>query len=303
MLASNVALWVLWLSACLLTRQVVGHFTLLQTNCKDPDGTRLLNVATIVFLAVGVLVFAVFLCDYYTQWLHKHLRRLFDYNRSGHRWTCLMRPAVMSGLIYATWLAFLTTAYELAAQPNSSLLAATEETATFPAVLSIALCIRPVADVVKVLTKIHKRKCREKKDAARQIAASREPDPPRSVLEAQTSFAPLSEPKPDPIPGNRTAPAPDAHGRRAPSLRDVDERVERRRRRRHESEADSDRSHEVADEERAEQREHSCRRRWGDSGGTRILRILHRLVSCRDARRCSEPEEAMARSSAVWRIQ
>ncbi|GAA5961709.1 hypothetical protein JCM21900_000640 [Sporobolomyces salmonicolor] len=245
MLASNIALWVLWLFAFLLTRQVVGHFKLLQTNCKDPDGTRLLNVATIVLLAVGVFVFVAFLCNYFTQWLHKHRRRLFDYNRSGDRWTRLMLPAVMSGLIYAPWLAFLWTAYELAAQPNSSLLAATlrshEETATFPTVLSIALCIRPVANVVKELTKIHKRKCREKKDAARQTAASREPDPPRSVVEAQTSFAPLSEPKPDPILGNRTASAPGAHGRRAPSLREVDERVERRRRRRHESEADSDR--------------------------------------------------------------
>ncbi|GAA5897912.1 hypothetical protein JCM5296_004967 [Sporobolomyces johnsonii] len=241
MLGSNVALWVLWLFAFLLTRKVFGPFKLLQTNCKDPDGTRLLNVATIIFLAVGIFVFVVFVCNYYTQWLHRHLRRLFDYNRSGDRWTRLMLPAIVSGLLYATWMAFLWTAYELAAQPDSSLLSATEETATFPTVLSIALCMRPVADIAKALMKIHKRKRREKKDAARKLTAELEPEEPL-LVDAHPSATHLPEPSPE----IRIVPALDDRRPLASSSssRRTGEGGERRR---HPNEVDGDEINELAD--------------------------------------------------------
>ncbi|GAA5864039.1 hypothetical protein JCM1840_000681 [Sporobolomyces johnsonii] len=237
--ASRRALFV----RAVLTRKVFGPFKLLQTNCKDPDGTRLLNVATIVFLAVGIFVFVVFVCNYYTQWLHRHLRRLFDYNRSGDRWTRLMLPAIVSGLLYATWMAFLWTAYELAAQPDSSLLSATEETATFPTVLSIALCMRPVADIAKALMKIHKRKRREKKDAARKLTAEPEPEPAKPLLvDAHTSATHLPEPS---SPEIRIVPAPfDRRPLASSSSRDTGEGGERRR---HQNEVDGEGIRELAD--------------------------------------------------------
>ncbi|GAA5872948.1 hypothetical protein JCM8547_003272 [Rhodosporidiobolus lusitaniae] len=168
MLAANVALAVLWLVSYLLVHEYVGSFTLIQTDCEDPDGTSILKIAASVFLGISVFIFFVFLLNFYTQWLSKHLRRVFDYSRSANRWTRLAVPAIFSGLIFALWVTLLWTSYELAAQPDSSLLATTEESATFPTVLSIALTIKPICDLIKAFFKSYKRNQRERKDKRKE---------------------------------------------------------------------------------------------------------------------------------------
>ncbi|GAA5971149.1 hypothetical protein JCM11641_004162 [Rhodosporidiobolus odoratus] len=174
MLGANVALWILWLFTFLVVHQVFGSFKVIQANCEDPTGLKLLIESTIVFLCISVIIFVVFIFNFYSQWLHRRLRAIFDYSRHSNRWTRLAVPAVFGGSVFTLWLTLLWTSYELAAQPSSSLLAATEQSATFPTVLSIALTIKPVCDLIKAVFKSYKRRRRERKEAARKEREQRE---------------------------------------------------------------------------------------------------------------------------------
>ncbi|GAA6003060.1 hypothetical protein JCM10207_001967 [Rhodosporidiobolus poonsookiae] len=216
MLLANFSLLVLWIITFLLVRGVVGSFTLIQTDCTDPSGTQLLETSTMVFLVLALIICVLYVlklarfssfssfplrliprfCSYSPTFLHKHVKRVFAYTKSDkdqrsltqrERWTAVLVPVMVGGVVFATWQALLWTAYSLAAQPDSSLLAVTEETATFPTVLSLALCARSATDLVKAIYRARKRKHRSSKDTAKQ---NRTP-----ALAAQTSSA-VPSPRP-----------------------------------------------------------------------------------------------------------
>ncbi|GAA5925964.1 hypothetical protein JCM10213_007334 [Rhodosporidiobolus nylandii] len=175
MLTANVTLSLLWLFTLLCVHEVVGSFKLIQTTCEDPAGTALLSIATEVFLALGAVVLFVFLLNFYSHWLHRQLRRILDYNRDPGLVVRLALPGILSGTVFTLWATLLWSSYSLAAQPNSSLLASTEESATFPTTLSIALCVKPVCDLIKAFFKIYKRRAREAKDQAKEAAKQATP--------------------------------------------------------------------------------------------------------------------------------
>ncbi|BGP25259.1 hypothetical protein Rt10032_c04g1847 [Rhodotorula toruloides] len=170
MLGSNAALFILWLVTLLFVNGIIGSFKLLQTNCPDPTGTSLLSISTIIAIGLSLSVFAVTCANFYSHWVHYHLRRIFDYSRDGNRWTRMIVPAIFSGTVFTVWLALLWTSYELAAQPSSSLLAGTEQMTTFPTILSITLTVKPVCDLVKAMWKHHRRSENEAKDRKKKDA-------------------------------------------------------------------------------------------------------------------------------------
>ncbi|BGO92056.1 hypothetical protein NBRC10512_000787 [Rhodotorula toruloides] len=175
MLGSNAALFILWLVTLLYVHGIVGSFKLTQTNCPDPTGTSLLSISTIVAIGLSLVVFVVTCANFYSHWVHYHLRRIFDYSRDGNRWTRMVVPAIFSGTVFATWLSLLWSSYELAAQPSSSLLAGTEQMTTFPTILSITLTVKPVCDLVKAMWKHHRRSENEAKERKKMEAqATRE---------------------------------------------------------------------------------------------------------------------------------
>ncbi|BGP32737.1 hypothetical protein JCM10296v2_004521 [Rhodotorula toruloides] len=177
MLGSNAALFILWLVTILYVHGIIGSFKLIQTNCPDPTGTSLLSISTILAIGLSLVVFVVTCANFYSQWVHFHLRRIFDYSRDGNRWTRMVVPAIFSGAVFTTWLSLLWTSYELAAQPSSSLLAGTEQMTTFPTILSITLTVKPVCDLVKAMWKHHRRSENEAKDRKKKEAqAVREPE-------------------------------------------------------------------------------------------------------------------------------
>ncbi|GAA6058944.1 hypothetical protein JCM10212_002896 [Sporobolomyces blumeae] len=192
----------LWLTAFLFVNGPLPSFDLAQTNCEDPHGTSILRAGSITFLALSPVILLLFVFNYHTQWLPRNLRRVFDYNRDGSHFTRFLLPAILSGLVFALWQILLWTSYELAVQPDSSLLGTTEESTTFASVLSLALCIKPVADLVKAIAKLLKRKRRERKELAHQQAAHRTPratptvlpQPPSSSFEGPKLEIPTFEP-------------------------------------------------------------------------------------------------------------
>ncbi|GAA5932244.1 uncharacterized protein JCM15063_001168 [Sporobolomyces koalae] len=155
-------LWTAWLVAFLFIHISPSFFSLAQTNCPDPNGTVVLKHSSIVFLALGPPIVLAFRLNYHTKDLPHQLRRVFDFNRDGSLWTRALLPATFSGVIFALWQALLWYSYALASQPDSSLLAATEQSASYATVLSLALTIKPAADLLKALTKMHKRKMLER---------------------------------------------------------------------------------------------------------------------------------------------
>ncbi|GAA5844477.1 hypothetical protein JCM9279_006319 [Rhodotorula babjevae] len=178
MIVANALLFLLWLAVFLLVHGDVGGFTFIQTTCTDPSSTELLTTASIALLCFSVLIFAVCALNFYSHVLHFHVRRILDYSRGPGFWSQLAVPAVFSSIVFSLWLALLWTSYELAAQPSSSLLAESEQSTTFATILSIALVVKPVSDLVKALFKLHRRKSRLAKSKLRQRASL--PDPPPS---------------------------------------------------------------------------------------------------------------------------
>ncbi|GAA5837442.1 hypothetical protein JCM5353_007112 [Sporobolomyces roseus] len=164
---SVFVLWLIWLLAFFFVHETIPTFTLSQTDCPDPEGTELLKHSSITFLALGPLVIVAFVLNYHTQWLPRQLRKILDFNRDSSFWTRFLLPALFSGAIFTLWQALLWEGYHLASQPDSSLLASTEKSATFATVLSLALTIKPVTDLVKALAKIRKRTQRERDEAAK----------------------------------------------------------------------------------------------------------------------------------------
>ncbi|GAA5923992.1 hypothetical protein JCM3775_005567 [Rhodotorula graminis] len=151
MIVANGALFLLWLAVFLLVHGVIGGFKFIQTTCTDPNATELLTTASIALLCFSVVVFAVCALNFYSHILRFHIRRVLDYSRGPSFWSQLAVPAVFSSIVFSLWLALLWTSYDLAAQPSSSLLAETEQSTTFATVLSIALVVKPVSDLVWVL--------------------------------------------------------------------------------------------------------------------------------------------------------
>ncbi|GAA5890747.1 hypothetical protein JCM8208_004982 [Rhodotorula glutinis] len=179
MIVANGALFLLWLAVFLLVHGVIGGFNFVQTSCTDPQATELLTTASIALLCFSVIIFAVCALNFYSHILHFHIRRVLDYSRGPGFWSQLAVPAVFSTIVFSLWLALLWTSYELAAQPTSSLLAESEQSTTFATILSIALVVKPVSDLVKALFKLHRRKSRLAKSKLRQRASL--PDPPPSL--------------------------------------------------------------------------------------------------------------------------
>ncbi|GAA5896431.1 hypothetical protein JCM6882_001011 [Rhodosporidiobolus microsporus] len=159
MLSANVALFVLWLMTFLFVHEVFGSFKLIQKDCEDPTGTKLLIISVQVFLGLTVFVLIV---------LFFTIRLIFDYSRNEARWSRSFVPGIFSGIFFALWLTLLWVSYSMAAKPDSSLLAGSEEAATFPTVLSIALCIKPMCDIAKAFMKKHKAKRRDAKAKAQR---------------------------------------------------------------------------------------------------------------------------------------
>ncbi|GAA5831684.1 hypothetical protein JCM3766R1_004978 [Sporobolomyces carnicolor] len=193
--ASIVSLWIAWLFTYLLIDGKIPGFSLAQTNCADPEGTDVFKRSSELFLAAGPLIAIVFLLNYHTQWLFHQLRRIFDFNRHGSLLTRLVLPGIFSGIIFTIWQALLWHGYRLAARPESSLLASTEQSATFATVLSLALTIKPVTDLVKALAKIHKRKLLEREEAESPVVPGGTPTVlPDLRLPEIDKFKPLEAP-------------------------------------------------------------------------------------------------------------
>ncbi|BGP40773.1 hypothetical protein JCM10449v2_004738 [Rhodotorula kratochvilovae] len=180
MIASNAALFVLWLVVFLFLHGVFGSFKFVQTTCEDPNATELLTIASIALLCLSVVVFGVCVLSFYSHILHKHLRRILDYSREPRVWTQIAVPAVFSGVVFAVWLTLLWTSYELAAQPSSSLLAESEQSATFATILSIALVIKPICDLIKALFKHYRRRSRLAKAQQKKRTSAHPAGPPPS---------------------------------------------------------------------------------------------------------------------------
>ncbi|GAA5978785.1 hypothetical protein JCM5350_004820 [Sporobolomyces pararoseus] len=136
------------LATSVLIDGTIPSFKLTQTNCPDPEGAELLKYSSLVFLALGLFIALAFLLNYHTQWLPRRLRQLFDFNRHGSLCTRFLLPGIFSSFVFTIWQALLWHSYRLASRPESSLLAATEQSATFATVLSLALTVKLVTDLV-----------------------------------------------------------------------------------------------------------------------------------------------------------
>ncbi|GAA6004155.1 uncharacterized protein JCM10292_007264 [Rhodotorula paludigena] len=139
MLASTLVLLVFWIFVFLFVHGDLATFRLVQADCPEPSSTRLLVGGCIAFVCIAP--FVIVLCIV-------NLRRLFDYSRDPNDHVKMILPGSVSGVIFLLWAIILWTGYELAATPDSPLLAEAEHSATFATVLSLALCIKPILDLV-----------------------------------------------------------------------------------------------------------------------------------------------------------
>ncbi|GAA5826470.1 hypothetical protein JCM11251_002384 [Rhodosporidiobolus azoricus] len=162
MLGANLGLFVLWLFTYLFVHEIFGSFKLIQKDCEDPAGTKLLFISTTIFLGLAVCVIAV---------LFFTIRLVFDNSRHSDRWTRAIVPGIFSGIFFILWVTLLWVSYSMAARPDSSLLASSEEAATFPTVLSIALSAKPIFDIVKAFTKKYKAKRRDARGQKKRMSS------------------------------------------------------------------------------------------------------------------------------------
>ncbi|KAM0789276.1 hypothetical protein ACM66B_000117 [Microbotryomycetes sp. NB124-2] len=125
-IAGFLTLWGVWVFTFLFVVDVGGTrlIKFSQTDCEDPDGTTLLFAANITLLVIGLVVFALFVANFYNHWLSHTTAKPFIYSRKGSRLQKCIVPGTISLLVFALWQIFLWTSYSRAAAPESSLLSA-----------------------------------------------------------------------------------------------------------------------------------------------------------------------------------
>ncbi|GJN91148.1 hypothetical protein Rhopal_004166-T1 [Rhodotorula paludigena] len=160
MLAATLVLLVFWIFVFLFVHGDLATFRLVQADCPEPSSTRLLVGGCIAFVCIAPFVVVLCILNYWDHWrkggseprrsggIPHFLRRLFDYSRDPNDHVKMILPGSVSGVIFLLWAIILWTGYELAATPDSPLLAEAEHSATFATVLSLALCIKPILDLV-----------------------------------------------------------------------------------------------------------------------------------------------------------